>query len=185
MKTSGIKSMQLQTLLERVRPRRNQPPFGALEERLVDLKKRFLVKVRKTDACWVWEGSQASNGYGSFSIKKSIRAHRLSWMLYRGDIPAGLFVCHKCDNPPCVNPAHLWLGTNQENVIDSVKKGRWLLGRKKSTHCPRGHSFKDAKISYRGTQICRICDLARHRLQDAKRKALRHEKRMKLLGGSK
>jgi hypothetical protein len=87
---------------------------------------RFRAKVRKTDACWLWTGSVVAEGYGVlWKDGKNVRAHRISWELHYGPIPDGMKVCHKCDNPPCVNPSHLFLGTNRDNTQDSISKGRY------------------------------------------------------------
>jgi hypothetical protein len=75
--------------------------------------------------CFLWMGAQHRQGYGSVGKKgKSFLAHRVSWELYRGKIPNGLCVLHSCDNPPCVNPGHLFLGTYSDNNYDCGKKGR-------------------------------------------------------------
>lgn len=88
-------------------------------------EQRFLKKVGKTPFCWLWRGSKSAGGYGRIMINyRRVRAHRLSWEIYHGDIPPGMFVCHICDNPLCVNPNHLFLGTNKDNVMDMVGKGR-------------------------------------------------------------
>lgn len=77
------------------------------------------------NGCWEWMGSKNDQGYGNFKlINKAYKAHRISYMLFIGDIPENMCVCHSCDNPSCVNPAHLWLGTNQDNVDDKMRKGR-------------------------------------------------------------
>lgn len=75
--------------------------------------------------CWIWLGVLTEQGYGKARLKgKQIGAHRLSWMKYRGSIPDGMFICHKCDNPLCVNPDHLFLGAQADNSNDKVAKGR-------------------------------------------------------------
>lgn len=76
--------------------------------------------------CWIWTEKQNTKGYGVFRICKSKRmyAHRFRWELENGPIPKGLLICHKCDNPACSNPQHLFLGTYRDNFKDSVNKGR-------------------------------------------------------------
>src|SRR3990167_1599280 len=91
------------------------------------LLERFERFFKKTiDSCWVWQGSCNHKGYGQFGISSGNMkpAHRISYGIYKGHIPNGKFVCHSCDNPPCVNPAHLFVGTNRDNMIDMFCKNR-------------------------------------------------------------
>ena len=84
--------------------------------------------------CWIWFASHTKIGYGLFSYKDGNRqrarvAHRVSWEHFRGPIPKGLMVCHKCDVKACVNPDHLFLGTDRDNALDKFKKGRAIITR--------------------------------------------------------
>jgi hypothetical protein len=91
--------------------------------------KRFWSRVEKTEGCWLWTGYCEAAGYGTLEIsvkgkRRKAYAHRLAYELTYGAIPAGLFICHHCDNPPCCNPDHLFVGTAGENSRDCVQKGR-------------------------------------------------------------
>ena len=87
---------------------------------------RFWNKVSKSDDCWEWLAHKNPKGYGKFRYAgaNGCLAHRVSWELEYGDIPDGMHVLHRCDNPSCVRPDHLFLGTNKDNVEDRVSKGR-------------------------------------------------------------
>lgn len=96
---------------------------------------RFWSKCEKTDSCWNWVAKSRNNGYGFYSVKKHNKvhhffAHRLAWQLTNGPIPKGQCVLHKCDNKLCVNPDHLFLGSNSDNIKDMLKKGRQVKGSK-------------------------------------------------------
>ncbi len=93
------------------------------------------IKITAAGECWNWKGATVAFGYGILSVGgHRWYAHRLAYHLTNGHIPAGRFVCHKCDNPACCNPAHLWLGTIQDNNADCLKKGRHFCQRKKPSH---------------------------------------------------
>ena len=101
---------------------------------LTTLEERFFARVQISEGCWLWTGAKNNNGYGMLrrsgtGNQPRVLAHRASWELHRGEIPDGQHVLHHCDNPPCVNPAHLWLGDARANALDMVAKGRARNGR--------------------------------------------------------
>jgi hypothetical protein len=99
-------------------------------------------------------------GYGNFGYQgKSTAAHRTGWILFRGPVPAGMRVLHACDNPPCVNLDHLYLGTQKDNARDMVARGRYASGNAAKTHCKRGHEFTPENTTRNrlGHRRCREC----------------------------
>ncbi len=123
----------------------NRPKCGPYKRQ--PIADRFWKHVTKGDDCWEWVGARQSANYGVLNVRKPgsvgggpVYAHRLSWEIHNGVIPDGLIVCHRCDNPPCVNPGHLFLGTMADNTADMVRKGRargWPKGKPMPIH--NGH----------------------------------------------
>ncbi len=130
-------------------------------------KERFWKKVNKTNTCWNWIGDHSNRNYDCFTFnRKTRRAHRVSalWAGIIDNIDNPNYVLHKCDNPSCVNPEHLFSGTHQDNMDDMHKKRRGKSGYYK-THCNSGHKFtkentylKDKKVRH-----CRSCKHIRER----------------------
>lgn len=103
-----------------------------MDARLIE---RFEAKFVKEGGCWNWKASCAGKGYGQIKLpgeRRQIYAHRLSWLIYRGEISDNRQVLHRCDNPKCVNPEHLFLGTCADNLQDMKQKGRHLYGSRNS-----------------------------------------------------
>lgn len=109
---------------------------------------RFWGSISKSDGCWIWNGHRDGAGYGVFRANRmAYRASRFMHALTKGDVPADKVVCHTCDNPPCVNPDHLWLGTVADNSRDMVEKGR--SSRRIGTANPRCRLTKDQVLAIR------------------------------------
>lgn len=129
----------------------------------------FFKKVNKTDSCWNWTASFKVGKYGAFGVNGIIHlAHRISYHIHFGPISFVEQVCHKCDNPSCVNPEHLFLGNHRINMQDCTEKGRHrnlsAERNKEKTHCKNGHEFTTENTRNVKTQdrkntrrLCKIC----------------------------
>jgi hypothetical protein len=135
----------------------------------MSIEARFWPKVEKTAGCWIWRGSRDRNGYGRISERnKPQLAHRVSWRIHHAAEPTAC-VLHRCDNPPCVNPAHLFLGSRADNSKDMIAKGRFVDQHAKKSHCPAGHPYSGTNLklvrrSDRNGGVerhCRACQYAR------------------------
>lgn len=131
---------------------------------------RFWAKVAKSAGCWEWRGTTSQKGYGRFAFgprQHTVGAHRFSYAIAHGVAVADfstLQVCHRCDNPRCVRPEHLFLGTPTDNVRDSVAKGRMRNGFMGRTHCANGHAYTPENTrTPRGHRECRECHNAYNR----------------------
>jgi hypothetical protein len=131
-----------------------------------EAKTAFWEKVDKTDTCWNWNAATwGNNQYGCARWGgRCINAHRVSWSLTHGEIPKDLKVLHRCDNPLCVNPDHLFLGTQKDNCQDAKAKGRTSNQHVGVKFCKRGHEFtqENTRLDGRGRQ-CKICDKIRYK----------------------
>jgi hypothetical protein len=116
------------------------------------LKERFDEKWSEKDECWIWNSRFNSAGQiraNTFSLNgKIMRAYRASFILHKGDIPEGAAICHNCDNPLCVNPDHLWVGSNAENTADMHNKRR--------ANTPKGEQHSSAKLTEADVKAIRL-----------------------------
>jgi len=131
--------------------------------------------------CWEWISGKNEHGYGLFQVDKvhgRMKAHRASILLLTGVNPGKNFVLHKCDNPGCVRPEHLYLGNQKDNAMDMISRGRgrghFIAGKKDPrsgggwnknvTHCPRGHEYNEENtLRLKGRRHCRVCSKERAR----------------------
>lgn len=140
------------------------------------MEERFWRRVSKTDTCWEWLGHKNAYGYGVINAGgrngKAWFAHRYSWMIHNGEIPKsaayhGTVIRHSCDNRSCVNPEHLLLGSQKDNVADMDSRGRRVSNPRRGsahhnggkTHCKHGHEFtpENTRVNSRGQRTCRAC----------------------------
>jgi HNH endonuclease len=138
-----------------------RPGFGAAHD-----PAKFWARVQKSDGCWIWTGAKHPTGYGYMHGENTydadgrkhvrwIKAHRHSWALAHGrPVPDDLVVCHACDNPPCVRPDHLFIGTKRDNSQDAVQKGR--------SYDRRGLRNPNVKLSRKDVdRICKMYETGR------------------------
>lgn len=151
--------------------------IDAVAPRIAWTAARFMVNVQPIEiGCWMWTGGIV-HGYGCWEVDgRRERAHRWAWELFVGPIPEGMHVLHRCDNPPCVNPNHLFLGTQTDNVQDMDAKGRRRNQYADRTACHNGHPYVEGSWRWskngRGGigRVCRECHrLAQQRRREASR----------------
>lgn len=154
------------------KPRKNHLALTALKE--AD-RKRFWSKVRRSHPkeCWEWQGTKNNKGYGNLWLNdRPVLAHRISFFLSQENFNQTLIVCHHCDNPSCVNPAHLFVGTDADNARDMTEKGRNFLPNPSLPFCPNGHFYNPQNTYFRpdGGRRCKICHAAREKMRKRKLK---------------
>lgn len=118
------------------------------EQQLERLKMLYEKNVIRQEGCWDWKGYIARTGYAEIGRSKNFHeknAHRISWMIHKGNIPEGMYICHKCDNPKCTNPDHLFIGTHQDNDKDRDEKGRNVKGEDVESSILKDQDIKEIK----------------------------------------
>jgi hypothetical protein len=125
------------------------------------------ISILPSPGCWNWTACKTNRGYGKTSLNgMTTYVHRAIWVINFGEIPTGMYVCHKCDNPSCCNPEHLFLGTQKDNMRDCANKDRInrTNGNTNKKFCKHGHEFTDENthINKKGHRQCRKCDKEWH-----------------------
>lgn len=111
---------------------------------------KFWMKVNYTETCWLWTGTRYPTGYGRVRFRgKWGGAHRAAWILMNGDLDPQMCICHHCDNPPCVRPDHLFIGTRKDNLHDAIRKGRWKPDPERSRQLGYANRGKKASLETR------------------------------------
>jgi len=130
-----------------------------------DYRTRLKSQIKMIErGCWEWQGYRHPKGYGDMSYRSTNwRVHRLAYFLFKGPIPAGMVICHTCDNRPCCNPDHLFPGTIDTNNKDMAAKGRCKYSEDSWPRCKHGHEFtpENTYICGRGFRHCKTCDRIR------------------------
>lgn len=154
----------------------------------VDLRFEQSIERIPIGGCWLWMRSTGNYGYGQFALtpQRQVRAHRYSYEARHGPIPAGMVVCHRCDNPCCVNPEHLFLGTQRDNIQDCIQKGRFKkhVAPPPKTHCVHGHEYTAANSGFsNGHRYCKECRNSERRVEVRQSRFKTHCKRGHDLSG--
>jgi hypothetical protein len=148
------------------------------------LKFQGKVDRRQPDECWPWTGTRNDKGYGRARARgRQYPAAQIAWSIQNGVMfPVGKMACHSCDNPPCCNPKHIWVGTHDDNMADAAAKGRFIGAaarfggkfgkRERTSHCPKGHArTPENTFSHDGQQRCKLCKKAAYERRQEQRRA--------------
>lgn len=139
------------------------------------LKQRLLSRREVRNGCWEWQGTRKPDGYGAITLdRRPHYVHRVSWEVFNGPIPDGKWILHHCDNPPCFNPAHLFLGDvglNNQDAVEKRRDGGTGRANRDKTHCANGHLFtpENTYVAPRGGRECRECSRRAKRAYNARK----------------